>query len=635
MTRLRLGVLGIVVVSLFAVMFARLWYLQVLAAPQYQTIAQNSHIRFVEQEAPRGRILDRRGRVLVDNRVSNVVELNRALVTDRDQVLARLSALLGKPVADLQKRLTDPRFSPYKPIPLAEDVPKATVVYVREHQELFPGVTATQVAERDYPEGTLAAHLLGYVGEINDQELAARRGEGLKLGDTVGKTGVEKVYDRWLRGQPGIEKLEVDSAGKVLRTLGQRPPQQGDDLVLSVDLDVQRLAEESLAQGLAAARATFDHSTGRRFAAPGGAVVVLDPRDGSVLALASNPTYDPATFLKPVTPADYAAKFQDPATNYPLNDRGTQGQYAPGSTFKLVTAVAGLHAGLITPATTVVDQGVFRVPACHGERCTFRNAGGHSYGPVSLPRAITVSSDVYFYTMGAAFWSHRSQYGNAIQDTARSFGLGQSTGFPVGPEADGRIPDPESRKRDHELHPTLFPESRWFVGDNVNLAIGQGETLVTPLQLANAYAAFANGGTLYQPRVATAVDDQRGHPLESFGTAVDGHVALPPEIRSPIMAGFVGAVNDPKGTANAAFAGFPSNRLLVAGKTGTAQVVAKQDTALFVAMAPASAPEYVVAVVMEQSGFGGEAAAPVARRILEGIAGNPSPPAVTRGAGVD
>ncbi|TML63392.1 MAG: penicillin-binding protein 2 [Actinobacteria bacterium] len=625
--RLRLGVLGIVAFSLFAVMFARLWYLQVLAAPTYKVQAEGNRIRLVAEPAPRGRILDRNGKVLVDNRVSEIVAVNRAELNHPRQVLERLALLLGKPESELASRLDDPRFSPYKPIPVAEDVPKAAVIHIREQQSDFPGVVAGQVAERSYPNGTLAAHLLGYVGEVNDQELAQHRAQGYRLGDNIGKSGIEQIYEDELRGRPGIDKLEVDSKGRVLRTLGHQDPVQGDDVQLTIDLDLQKLAEDSLAQGLDAAHKAWDKNMLKHFVAPAGAVVVLDPRDGSVVALASNPTYDPAAFVNGIKPALFRA-LQDPNGHYPLTDRAIQGQYAPGSTFKLFTAIAALERGLITPATTIVDNGSLRV----GNRI-FKNAGGRAYGPVNLAHALTVSSDVYFYSLGNAFWAQRSRFGDGIQATAHELGLGERTGIALPYEAIGRVPDPTIRKRLHDQNPKAFPNGKWFSGDNVNLAIGQGELVVTPLQLANAYATFANGGTVYSPRVAQRVL-RDGKPVREISPVVAHRVSLPPAVRDPILQGLVGAVAGDKGTAHGAFIGFPYDRFPVAGKTGTAQVLNKQDTALFVAFAPADSPQYVVTVVIEEAGFGAQSAAPVARRILDGIAGL-APAQVNQSSGVD
>jgi penicillin-binding protein 2 len=424
-----------------------------------------------------------------------------------------------------------------------------------------------------------------------------------------------------LRGKPGRTVVEVDPKGTVLRRLEHEDPVQGHDLYLTLDANVQKVAEESLAQGLKVASNSFDRTgNGKHFVAPAGAVTVLDPRDGSVVAMASYPSYDPNQFVNGISTANFAA-LQDPASNYPLTNRAISGQYAPGSTFKLATAVAALKAGVVNPGTTFPDNGTYVIPNCKGH-CSFRNAMGEVYGRVPLSRAITVSSDVYFYNVGAQFWFQRSRVGDAaIQDTARMFGLGVKTGIPLAGESVGRVSDPKTRAKLHDKNPKAFPEGNWFVGDNVIMAIGQGETVVTPLQLANAYATFANGGTVWQPKLATKVVDGSGTTVQEFPAQANGKIDLPPEIRDPILAGLRGAVTDPKGTAYGAFRGFPLDRFTVAGKTGTAQVTGKQDTALFAGFAPADNPQYAISVVMEESGFGGTAAVPVARRVFDQLAG--------------
>ena len=628
-TRLRMGVLGVVVVSLFAAMLVRLWYLQVLAAPSLKVEAQQNSVRLVVTEAPRGRILDRNGNVFVDNRIVDAVTVSRDEVNRNPGLIPRLSALLVVPEEDLRKRVEDDRFTIFKPVPVAEDVPKETLIYIREHQEEFPGVGAVQLTRRDYPHGTLAAHLLGYVGEINDRELAPRKDAGYKVGDTIGKSGVEAAYEADLRGQPQIEKLEVDSKGRVLRTLGVQPAVQGHDVQLTIDLDLQRLAEESLQQGLERSRKAYDRNTAKYFLTTAGSVVVLDPRDGSVVALASNPTYDPREFVDGISESRFR-ELQDPAGAFPLNNRVLQGLYAPGSTFKLVTALAALEKGVMAPRDTLVDNGSITVG---GE--TKRNAGGQVNGRIDIVRAMTVSSDVYFYEMGKRMWEARSRYGpTPMQDAARNLGLGAPTGIELPFEAGGRIPDAESRKKLHDANPAAFPTRDWYTGDNMNLAIGQGELAITPLQLANAYAAFANGGTLYAPRVASTVLDVDRKVVRQIEPRVSRTVEMPPAFRQPLLNGFHGAVADPDGTAFGAFAGFPIDSFPVAGKTGTAQVSGKQDFALFTAFAPVTDPRYVVSVVMEEAGFGAQAAAPVARRILEGAAGV-QPREVERTGGLD
>ena len=627
--RFRLAALGVVVLSLFGALYARLWYLQVLDSKTFVAAATNNQVRLVYEEAPRGRILDRNGLVLVDNARQQVIavrkaEFNRLPAEEREVVHARLAALLGIAEDELRKRIDDVRYSQYKPVPVAEDVPEEIFIHVKEHQADFPGVEAMIISRRTYPNGDLAAHVLGYVGEINDTELERRKGDGYRLGDTVGKLGVELVHEADLRGQPGVEKLQVNSNGEVLGDpLSDVAPAAGNDVQLTIDLNVQRLAEESLRQGLEAARGLVDREDKKHFKAPAGSVVVMDPRDGSVLAMASFPTFNPGEFINGIKPDVYQA-YLDPASHYPLNNRAIYGRYPPGSTFKLVTAVAAAQRGMIQGNTTITDPGFFKVPGCRGEKCTFRNAGSHPWGRVDLRRSLTVSSDVYFYTLGARFWLERTRYPNALQDAARDFGFGQKTGIPLPGDQAGVIPSPEWKK--DFCTKVRCIDDRWFTGDSINMSIGQGDVLVTPLQLANAYAAFANGGTVFEPRIAARVLAS-GNPDAVVREVApkEGHrVDLPAGVRDPILQGLRGVIDREEGTAYYAFAGFPKN-FPVAGKTGTSQKSGQQDTAVFAAFAPADNPQYSIAVVLEEGGFGGSSAAPIARRIFEGIATGTAP----------
>lgn len=612
-----MAVLGMVVLSLFSALLARLWYLQILASPTYQIEAQHNSVAVVYTEAPRGRILDRNGKVLADNRVVLALVAHREDVGATSPVLPRVASLLAVPVDVLKERLADERYSVFKPVPLAVDVPKEKLIYVREHQGDFPGIEGLQLTERIYPNGTLAAHVLGTVGEINDKELATRKVDGYRAGETIGKSGAELSYEKDLRGEPQIEKLEVDSVGRVQRSLGSQPAKQGHDVRLSIDIDVQRLAEESLAQGLDLARKANDEN-GKKFAGTGGAAVVLDPRDGSVIAMASNPTYDPNEFINGISVKRFA-ELNDPVNHFPLNNRVTQGLYAPGSTFKLATGVAALKSGMIAPRDTFNDQGSYTVT---GERSqTFTNAKGARNGPVNVTQALTVSSDVFFYWLGQRFWDGRGKYGQAaMQDAARSLGMGNYTDIDLPFEADGRVSDPAGREKLHKDNPDAFPFPEWFTGDNLNVAVGQGDTVITPLQLANAYASFVNGGTVFSPHVAQAVVDGDGQQIRAIEPKIVRRTDLPAAVRDPLLVGFKGVVSSSGGTAFGAFAGFPLAAFPVAGKTGTAEVLNKQDTSLFTAYAPADNPKYVISVVMEESGLGASAAAPVARRVLEGIA---------------
>jgi penicillin-binding protein 2 len=638
--RFRLTSLGVVVLSLFGALFARAWYLQVLDSTTFVAAATSNQVRLVFQEAPRGRILDRNGKVLVDNSRSQVIavrkaELSRLRPAMQQEVKARLAALLNLSPEDLQRRIDDVRYSQYKPVPVAEDVDEGTFIYVKEHQVDFPSVEALVISRRSYPNGTIAAHVLGYVGEINDTELRDNRAAGYRLGDTIGKSGVELVNEHDLRGTPGVQKLQVNSAGDVLGDpLAVQVPVPGHDVQLTLDLNVQRLAEDSLLQGLEAARQAVDKQDKRHFVAPAGSVVVLDPRDGSVLAMASYPTYQPGDFVNGIKPDVYRA-LTDPAAQKPLTNRVTSELYAPGSTFKLVTATAAAERGLIQANTSITDTGTYTVPNCKGEKCSFKNAGGRANGRVDLRRAITVSSDVYFYGLGAQFWLQRSRFPTPtpLQDTAHAYGFGTRSGIPLPGDKAGLISDPDMRKKLFDKYPGKFLERNWFTGDSINMAIGQGDVSVTPLQLANAYATFANGGTRFEPRIAARVLDDQGASLRDEQPKPAGKVDLPPNVRDPILQGLRGVVDSPEGTASSAFGGFPRG-FPVAAKTGTAQVRDKQDTAVFAAFAPADNPQYALSVVLEESGFGGSAAAPVARRILEGIAGAPPGP-IHLGTGAD
>jgi penicillin-binding protein 2 len=627
--RLRLAIVGIVALSLFAAMFARLYFLQVLAAPEYKLAAKANQVRVVSEPAPRGRILDRNDKVLVDNRASNVVAIDRSKVGDdkeRDDLLTRLAVVLGATPDELRTRFEDRRVSPYTPIPVAEDVPEDVLVLLREQQNQFPGVVAKRVAVRTYPNGSLAAHVLGYVGQINQEELDQNPGV-YELGDTIGKAGVEKVYESDLRGADGEQRIEVDADGVPIRVLSRRPPVQGSDIVLSIDVDVQRVTEESLAQGLVSARGRkFEENRVNKglLKADAGSAVVLDAKEGTVVALASYPTFDPSTLVNGISQDEAKMLFSD-TTNAPFTNRAIQGQYAPGSTWKLVTADAAVRTGLIPPGYAINDGGTYTLPGdCTGRGCLRRNAGSRAFGRVDLRRALTVSSDVYFYNLGAQFWIQRAnpKLGETpMQDTASKLGFGAQTGVPLPSESKARLAAPALRAQLHEQHPKAFPEGRWFTGDNVSLAIGQGDLTVTPIQLANAYATYGSNGTRWSPNIALRVQRQDGKLVRDLAPRVAAKVDIPPAARDVIMSGFSGAVASSEGTAYNAFAGFPLDKFPIAGKTGTAQAPPKQDTALFVGMAPAYDVRYVTAVVMEQSGFGASAAAPVARRIFGQLSG--------------
>jgi penicillin-binding protein 2 len=629
--RVRLSILGIVAVSLFCALFARLWYLQVMAAPEFAVAAESNQQRVIIEPAPRGRILDRNGIVLVDNRISTVLTINEQIFdeldpADQNRVVTRLSEELtryGFPLTPEQiiQEIYSGRYG-FTPVPIADDIPDALAVYVSERREEFTDAVAVEPrAVRGYPFGRLASHVLGYVGALNETEFEAHEGDpkNYQLDDEIGKAGVEATFEQQLRGIPGRRVIEVDSSGDVIRELSFTPPVPGNDIVLTIDANLQALSEAALADELARARGRppSRNSDGVHVAGAG-SVVVMDPRNGELLALASYPDYDPATFSDGVSNAEWAA-LNDPASFYPLINRAIEGQYAPGSTFKLITAYGALHRGAIDETSVINDPGSFTLQDCTG-RCTFYNAGRAAHGAVDIRRALTVSSDVFFYNLGAQFWLARDTWGDPIQEAAWAFGLGSDTGVALPNEKSGVVPTPALREQRHEQNPEAFPEGNWRTGDNINLAIGQGDMLLTPLQLASAYGTVANGGTVWQPMVVRQVLEPGAEAVEEqFDPVANAEVALPPNIRQPIVDGLAGVTRSGGGTARGAFRGFPAH-FAVAGKTGTAEVVGKADTALFVGFGPVENPQYVVAAILEESGFGGSAAAPLVRRIFEPLA---------------
>jgi penicillin-binding protein 2 len=640
-TRLRLTVVIVVVTCLFAALFARLWFLQVINAPTAQVTAANNGVRVVQTEAPRGNILDRNGQVLVGNVNEPVIEVQRQATPPDPGMVGRLAALMGTSVPTLRSLINNTQYSVYTPVPVLPNASPQQILYVQEHRPLFPGVTATTETVRSYSSlGVAAANIVGYVGQITGNQLAKLKSKGYQPGDQIGLAGVEATYESVLRGQPGVTRVQVDSRGNVLGTLSSSTPVQGHDLKLTIDGTVQAETMSAVEQGLNAAKTQFDPVTKRNFQAPAGSAVVQNPQDGTLIALATYPSYDPRQFIGGISENNYQA-LTNPAANEPLLDRTIQGAYAPGSTFKLVTATAGLDAGLISPGAIYNDTGSINIGS--GVGGVRHNDLGARYGPISLSKAITVSSDVYFMQVGVDFWNGRQVYGqDGLQNVADQYGFNHSTGAALPNELSGVIPTPQTFAAQFKAHPNLFSRGTWFTGDSANVAIGQGDVLVTPLQLANAYSTFANGGTRYAPRLAIDAQDQHGNIVSTYTSSKVASVPLSAGDRAAMVAGFTGVVNDPHGTAYGVFHD-PNDPLAgkdIAGKTGTAQVTAvgKQNTSVFTSFAPATNPTYEVTAMMEDSGYGASIAAPVVRQIYDQLYGAPLQPitvatATTSGAG--
>nr|MDP9100659.1 penicillin-binding protein 2 [Actinomycetota bacterium] len=673
--RLRLFVLRVLVLSILATLFGRLWYLQVYAGPAYRKAASQNRIRDVVNPAPRGQIFDDTGRPLVRNRTALVVSVNRSLLLraphrGRD-VLARLAAVVNKPAADILRsitpcgeRLPDKTIarspacwngSPYQPVPVkdyATDDPAETsrVLAIMEHQEDFPGVTAQFQAVREYPQKTLAAHLLGYLGAITVDERKKPAAAGYLDNALVGRTGVEQTYDRALHGQDGVQKLQVDKDGNVTGSLGQVPSSSGDQLVLSVDAGIQRVAETALAQGIDRARGTFDKVTQKNLAATSGSVVVLQPSTGRIVAMASYPTYDPTSFVGGISSKEFSAKFQDPAAGVPLLDRSVGGLFAPGSTFKVVSTPAAVQAG-----NSLYGQ-YDCTPDYRVGTSVFHNFEGEAFGHIDFRTTLVRSCDTVYYRLAYDQWLKDGGYGSSrpanefFPKMAKAWGFGTRTGVDLSGESRGVIADRGYKRRFWEQNKAAFCKGahdprftpyvqaieaencatgyQYRAGDLVNFAIGQGDVLVTPLQLASAYGALANGGTLYAPRVAKALLSADGRRVSVISPHVNGKLPVSQEVLRYMTDALTG-VTDPgqHGTAGNAFVGFPRNQLVVAGKTGTAEVTGKQTTSWFASFAPAAAPAYVVVAMVEQGGTGATTAAPIVRQVYDGIFGLEGHPA--------
>jgi penicillin-binding protein 2 len=640
-SRVRLGVIGVVVMALFAALFARLWFLQVATSESFAAETRANRIRVITEPAVRGSMLDRAGRVIVENKLVNSVQIRRGITDpERKAMVPRLAMVLGVSPHYVNNRIDSVRYSPYQPVPIADDVPLETIVFLKERPELFPKVNAVRRSIRVYPNGPMAPHLIGYVGAINAHEQKLHKDEGYGPEEVLGKEGAEQMFETQLRGSPRVRKLEVDSRGRLVRVISDRQAQAGNDVQLTMDLDVQRITEDSLRQGMKAAGGLKNPNQRMRFEtfkATGGAAVVLDARDGSVVAMSSEPSFDVTKFTDGI-PAEEFKLLNSPKSNYPLLDRALQGQYAPGSTWKLFTSIAALEAGTVTTDEVIQDRGFVEFG---NPPQKFKNAGEERHGAVVLRSALAVSSDVYFYIQGFRFWklfSARDEKpgnlakGYAIQRVAREFGFSKPTGIGLGSELRGRIPDEKFKLKLNRNNPDPFSRD-WLPGDSAALAVGQGDLLVTPMQMAVGYAAFANGGTRFAPRVASKILSPGGETiLRDLPPQVVGKVTVKPEIRDAIMGGLIDAASPGGiGTAGRAFSGYGG--VPVAGKTGTAEVFGKQDTSVFMTVfnpqpKTPDEPQYVIAVFVEQGGNGGSVAAPIARRIVEALNGNLSPAGV-------
>lgn len=587
---LRIAVLGGFAVFLFAVLFFRLWNLQVIDGSHYLAEAQNNRTREYRVLAPRGEILARNGEPIVQNRTSLALLLNTSKLPEDEAEataeLKKLGSLAHMSLPRVRKTIAEQEeIAAGAPVTLRRDVGYDLIYYLEENKRRFPGVSVERVFVRDYPDGSAASHVVGYVSEVTEEQLEEKRYSRLDPGEEVGQSGAEYAYDKYLRGEPGKTRVQVNAMGEPTPggQLVQVPPTPGKNLVLTINPAVQQAGEAALSErGLP------------------GAFISMNVHSGEILAMGSNPTFDPKVFTEPMTQPQVNELFRDPVLA-PLTDRATESAYPTGSTYKIITALAALENGVITPSTTIVDNGYIERA---GQK--FENAGGVAYGAVSLVPALQVSSDVFMYELGGRMWDK-----NYLQDWSHKLGIGDPTGLDIPGESEGLVP---SKKWRDDLYAAGDTERPWSEGDNIQLATGQGDLQTTPLQLAIAYATLGNGGTIVTPHVGHEIQDAAGRVLKEFDPGPRRHVKIDPESRQAILEGLHEAAQVPPGTAAGIFGGFP---VPIAGKTGTAERPGHADQSWFALLAPYPNPNIVTVVTIEEGGFGAESAAPAALKMLE------------------
>jgi penicillin-binding protein 2 len=660
--RLRLIVIQALVFSLFATLFVRLYYLQVVSGAEYHAQAASQSVREIVVQPQRGLIVDDQGRPLVTNRNSWVVSLDRTMLgkmTDHQQrlLLERVATTVDQPVGKLRKRLVtcgDPgsvagtcwNGSPYQPVPVARDVDQPVALRLLEQAEDYPAVLVEQQNVRSYPRpvGINLAHVLGYLSPITEDEYDEAMATGDKSvngASSVGRAGVEKQYDAWLRGMPGYKRVAVDSMGRVLGEDGEVAGQPGDTLVTSIDAKVQGTVERLLHETIMTARATHDDVTGKNYVADQGAAVVMEAQTGRIVAMASQPTYDPEVWVGGIT-EDQLKRLYSEKAGTPLLSRATQGQFAPGSTWKPFMTAGALTHGYPTSTRLDCSSG-FQV----GNR-VFKNYESGAHGYISFAEALMYSCNTFFYRVGYNFWQkYGSDESNVhardpLVEEAQTFGFGKPTGIDLPGEASGRIADRKWKlaywksMKDYYCGISHKPQDKqtsdfvyrfayefcidgyaYRAGDAANFAIGQGDTIVTPLQLARAYAALSNGGTLYEPRVGKAIVDPHGTVIRRIKPKVQARVKLPQRVLDYIDGGLTLVTHNPSGTMNWRLLDFPLDKVDIRAKTGSAEVYGKQSTSWVASYDK----NYVVVMMVSQGGTGSGTSGPAIRAIWESLYG--------------
>jgi penicillin-binding protein 2 len=580
----RTVLLSFVVAAIFFLLLLRLWHLQILNAEDYRSKSEDNRLRFVPIAASRGAIMDRNATVLVSNQPSFSLAVVPQEVKDKEALLDQLVQLLGVDREELAERWKKGQGrARYYPIVLAANITRDQVEIIEENHLRLPGVEIEVKPVRQYASGLLASHLMGYIGEVSEDELSRKGNEAYNPGDYIGKNGIERAWEQVLHGRDGGRQLEVDARGRVLRTISETQPLVGNSVVLTIDARIQQGAESA-------------------FGEQAGAAVAMDVNNGEILAFVSNPGFDPALFSGKMPPDIWKQYLED--KRRPLENKALSGQYPPGSTFKIITALAGLENNLVDENSSVSCSGAYRMGTS-----TFKCWNRHGHGSVNLKKSLRESCDVYYYQLGERLGVDR------IAAMARQFMLGSPMGIGLKHEKGGLIPSTAWKQK-------RFGKS-WIRGETPSVSIGQGYVLMTPIQLASMIATVANEGTIYRPQLVKRIVDADGRTLREFGPERIGTTGVSARSFRLVKQGLFAVVNERGGTGGAARIGY----VTVAGKTGTSQVVKLRDSrggipyqyrdhALFVAFAPFEKPEIAVAVVIEHGEHGGSAAAPIAGRII-------------------
>ncbi len=628
---LRVGLLGVVAVAVFATLLLRLWSLQILNGAQLLRAAENNQRREVRLQAPRGAILDRNGVPLVINVPGTIVQVDQSTLPKRKSIrlreLRRLGRVLKMPAREIGANLRRHRTDLLTPVTIKSGVSDLQAAYLSERSDDFPGVDVETVPLRYYPHRELAAHVLGYTGEISQQQLDALARVGYRAGDTIGQTGIEAEYDKYLRGTPGLAIKRVDSLGHpVAPTTPLVPAHPGEAVRLTLDVKLQMAAEEALRYGIERARNSGCQGC---WYSNGGAIVALDPRDGSIRALASNPTYPPSLYVGRVRQRALDAagltSRSARAMNYPALDRAIDAAYPPGSTFKPVTALAAMQEHILQPYEPLACTGQY---TNHGQ--VFKNWDPYVNQAMTLPTALAQSCDTYFYQVGYRFYGMPSRLGPRLQAWASRFGFGQKTGIDLGSEVTGLLPTPDWRKK--TFTPKTDPghwqiDSLWKPGDSIQLAIGQKDLLVTPLQMARFYAMIANGGKLVTPHLLLDVEQpslnrSAGRVLPTPRPPAPEPTNVDAQALAVVREGLFEATHSTLGTSAAIFGSFP---IPISGKTGTAEKAIDPgdgymhtfNQSWWCGYGPSNSPDLVVCALIENGGHGGDAAAPAALKVFE------------------